>query len=137
MCRYVYDDSLNQISRAYPMIRYTNRRKTMQGLHVVIFYYKSTVSGLYSGASVAAASHVRAFWDIIKCDVAVKVSGVMFILSSAKTIQLFPNFKWGRGERTVSQANAHDILRSHKLTFFWFKKKTGLKLKINACDNVN
>jgi len=112
MCRYVYDDSLSQISRTYvsSMIRYTNRRKTMQGLHVVIFYYKSTVSGLYSGASVAAASHVRAFWDITKCDVAVKVGGVTFILSSAKTIQLFPSFKLGRSERTVSQANAHNTL---------------------------
>ena len=109
----------------------------MQGLHVVIFYYKSTISGLYSGASVAAISHVRAFWNIIKYDVAVEVSGVTFILSSAKTIQLFPSFKWGRVERTVSQANAHNILRSHKLTFFYFKKKTGLKLKINTCENVN
>ena len=81
----------------------------MQGLHVVIFYYKSTVSGLYSGGSVAAASQVRAFWDI-KCDVAVKASGVKFILSSVKAIKLLPSFKWGRGERTVSQTNAHNVL---------------------------
>jgi len=92
------------------MFRYTNRRKTMQGLHVVIVYYKSTVSGLYSGGSVAAASQVRAFWDSIKCDVALKASGVKFILSSVKAIQLLPSFKWGRGERTVSQTNAHNVL---------------------------
>ena len=99
------------------------KNKKMQGLHDVIFYYKSTVSGLYNGASVAAASQVRAFWEIIKCDVAVKFSGVTFILSSVKTSQPFPSFKWGRGNRTVSQAKAHNILLSHKLTYFCFKRK--------------
>jgi hypothetical protein len=54
-----------------------------------------------------------------------------------KNSQLFPSFKWGRGEKTVSQAHAHNILWSHKLTFFCFRKKTGLKLKINMCENVN
>jgi hypothetical protein len=82
----------------------------MQRLHAVIFYYKSTVSGLYSGASIAAVSQVHAFWEIIKCDVAVKFSGVTFILSSVKTRQLFPSFKWGRSDRTVSQGKTHNIL---------------------------
>jgi hypothetical protein len=91
------------------MIRYTNRKKKNASLHVVIFYYKSTVSGLYIDARVTAASQVRAFWKIIKCNVAAKFSGVTLILSSMKTSQLFPSFKWGRRERTVSQANAHNI----------------------------
>lgn len=110
MCRYVYDDSLNQISRTYLRRFVTPTEKKKQRLHVVIFYYKSTVSGFYSGASVAAVSQVHTFWEIIKCDVAVKFSGVTFILSSVKPRQLFPSFKWRRSERTVSQAKAHNIL---------------------------
>jgi hypothetical protein len=76
----------------------------------LFFNCKSTVSGLYSGDSVAAASQVGAFWEIIQCDFAVKFSGVTFRLSSVKNSQLFPSFKLGRGERTVSQAHAHNIL---------------------------
>jgi hypothetical protein len=96
------------------MIRYTNRRKK-QGLHVVIFYYKVLFQDSI-GARVAAASQVRAFWEIIKCDVAVKFSGVTFILSSVKTSQLFQSSKWG-GMRGQSHSHTHttycDLINLH------------------------
>ena len=95
MCRNVYDDSLNQISGTYLRWFVTPTEDTHKKARpsCCYFHYKSNVSGLYSGASVDATSQVRAFWEIIKCDVAVKFSGVTFILSSVKTCQLFPNFK--------------------------------------------